>query len=121
MTRVLAANDSLTLRLQLSELIKHINLVRGTFLKWPFLQLVCSEISGLWITQINCNRDLSIQATPGCSQHFVGGKGSIKSFNFQGLQYFSGQELKICIRPNENSCALKFEAESNHFLISVIP
>ena len=46
-------------------------------------------------------------------------KGVVKSFNFEGLQYFVDQDIRICIKPERGHCNIQFEAEANQFMISV--
>ena len=75
--------------------------------------------TGLWITQINCMDESAIRAPDGCAQYYMGEKGVIKSYNFEGLQYFQGQQLNICLRPEPEMCQVAFDAQSNHFLIAV--
>ena len=60
-------------------------------------------------------------APTGCAQYYVGEKGVIKSFNFEGLQYFVDQDIRICIKPERGHCKIQFEAEANQFMISVKP
>ena len=58
-------------------------------------------------------------APTGCAQYYVGEKGVVKSFNFEGLQYFVDQDIRICIKPERGHCKIQFEAEANQFMISV--
>ena len=58
-------------------------------------------------------------APTGCVQYYVGEKGVVKSFNFEGLQYFVDQDIRICIKPERGHCNIQFEAEANQFMISV--
>ena len=77
------------------------------------------QLTGLWITQVNCHRRSPIMAPTGCVQYYVGEKGVVKSFNFEGLQYFVDQDIRICIKPERGHCNIQFEAEANQFMISV--
>ena len=53
---------------------------------------------GIWITQINCRGNSIVEAPGGCAQYYFGQDGVIKTFNFEGVQYLSGQNYKMCIR-----------------------
>ena len=74
----------------------------------------------MWITQIDCHERSIVEAPGGCSQYYFGREGVIKTFNFEGVQYLSNQNYKMCIRSNDDACFVKYEADTNHFMLQVI-
>ena len=56
-----------------------------------------------------------ISAPEGCTQYFLGEKGIIKSFNFEGSRYLNGQNYQICIRPTKGVCGVRYEAQQGEF------
>ena len=41
----------------------------------------------MWITQIDCREASIVQAPGGCNQYYFGREGTLKTFNFEGVQY----------------------------------
>jgi len=75
---------------------------------------------GLWITQIGCDTDSSVMAPPGCTQYHFGSQSTIKSFNFEGVQYLNNQNYKICIKSDQGSCYGEFRADTNQFMLEPV-
>ena len=73
----------------------------------------------MWITQIDCTENSIVQAPGGCNQYYFGKEGIIKTFNFEGVQYLAGQNYKMCIRANQDSCFVRYFADTNHFMLQV--
>ena len=76
-------------------------------------------VLGMWITQIDCTENSIVQAPGGCNQYYFGKEGIIKTFNFEGVQYLAGQNYKMCIRANQDSCFVRYFADTNHFMLQV--
>ena len=73
----------------------------------------------MWITQIDCTENSIVQAPGGCNQYYFGREGIIKTFNFEGVQYLANQNYKMCIRANQDSCFVRYFADTNHFMLQV--
>ena len=74
---------------------------------------------GFWITQIDCSVDSNLESPSGCTQYHQGEQGTIKTFNFEGAQYLTNQNYKICIRSEQDTCYMVFQVDSNQFYLQV--
>jgi len=54
-------------------------------------------------------------APAGCAQYFTEGRGVLKSFNFDGGQYYNNQAYRICIKSGKNACAIAFRSNDAGF------
>jgi hypothetical protein len=59
--------------------------------------------------------ELSFQAPTGCFQYFNSRAGVIKSFNFEGGQYWNNQNYRICVQTIDNSCTLALSSTEGDF------
>ena len=57
----------------------------------------------------------SYPAPRGCFQYFTNANGVIKSFNYDGGQYFNNLNYRICLRSSGETCALAFAASDGAF------
>jgi len=67
----------------------------------------------LRVTQVDCtskNQYMEdIRAPKGCDQYFNETSGTIKSYNYDGVNmYAENQDYSICIKKSENSCGIKY-------------
>ncbi|KAI9563173.1 hypothetical protein GHT06_010631 [Daphnia sinensis] len=67
------------------------------------------------INQINCDLPSPDKAPTGCFQYFNSRSGVIKSFNFEGGQYWNNQNYRICIRSISDSCTLSLSSTEGDF------
>ena len=74
---------------------------------------------GFWVTQIDCTVDSNLEAPPGCTQFHLGDQGTIKTFNFEGVQYLTNTNYRVCIRSELNACYMVFQVDSNQFFLQV--
>ena len=75
---------------------------------------------GFWITQIDCSVETSIAAPAGCTQFHLGDQGTIKTFNFEGVQYLANQNYNICIRSELDACYMVFQVDANQFFLQML-
>ncbi|XP_057367125.1 uncharacterized protein LOC130688187 isoform X2 [Daphnia carinata] len=67
------------------------------------------------VNQINCDLPSPDKAPTGCFQYFNSRSGVIKSFNFEGGQYWNNQNYRICIRSISDSCTLSLSSTEGDF------
>ena len=56
-------------------------------------------------------------APEGCTQYYLGEKGTLKSFNFDGQRYLNGANYQICIRPRKNVCGIRYSTNPGEFAL----
>ncbi|KAK7076760.1 hypothetical protein SK128_022907, partial [Halocaridina rubra] len=89
----------------------------------PYLEVAVSSQTGLsyrwgvWISQINCKDQSTIEAPPGCFQYFTESTGEIKSFSYDDGTYYVDQHYRICIATSRNTCSVTFSAQPQEFMI----
>ncbi|KAK2727625.1 uncharacterized protein LOC136030288 [Artemia franciscana] len=70
---------------------------------------------GMLVRQIECFKKSHLEAPAGCAQYFTEGRGVLKSFNFDGGQYYNNQAYRICIKSGKNACAIAFRSNDAGF------
>jgi len=78
---------------------------------------------GFWITQVDCSgvERSPIEAPKGCTQYYLGANGVVKSFNFEGVQYLTNHNYRVCLRIERDTCFMTYTADPSHFLIQLLP
>ena len=54
-------------------------------------------------------------APSGCYQYFNSQTGVIKSFNYDGGQYWNKQSYRICVRSMDQACTLALSSADGNF------
>lgn len=74
---------------------------------------------GFWVTQVDCSSQPIIEAPAGCTQYFMSTAGTLKTFNFEGVQYLANQNYRACFRTTRSSCFMSFSADTSQFELSL--
>ncbi|XP_059095527.1 uncharacterized protein LOC131890237 isoform X2 [Tigriopus californicus] len=74
---------------------------------------------GFWVTQVDCSSQPIIEAPAGCTQYFMSSSGTLKTFNFEGVQYLANQNYRACFRTTRSSCFMSFSADTSQFELSL--